>query len=130
MRCAVGPAEENQSLQKPSNISMKPSERVNRFVNSRRLVRMTEGNEAAHPHNVSSFIRDEETAAYISKLLEIIDEQHERIAKLERQPALVSYPRSTLVKPAGRSERAGKRSPETPTAAGILTRLVPANAPF
>ncbi|HVI79717.1 MAG TPA: hypothetical protein VM715_16410 [Candidatus Acidoferrum sp.] len=86
---------------------MKPSERVNRFVSSRRLARMAKGDEAAHPDNVSGFIHDHEVAAYISKLLEVIDEQHERIAKLERQPALVSYPRSALVKGPARENRAG-----------------------
>src|SRR3954468_3305858 len=96
---------------------MKPSERVNRFVSSRRLARMAKGDEAAYPDNVSGFIRDHEVAAYISKLLEVIDEQHEKIAKLERQPALVSYPRSALVKPAGRSGGAGTRPPETAPAA-------------
>lgn len=78
---------------------MKPSDRVSRFVQSRRLTRSTKGDEAAHPHNVSTFIRDPEVAAYISKLLEIVDEQHERIAKLEAQPALVSFPRSAPAKP-------------------------------
>ena len=78
---------------------MTPSERINRFASSRRLGRIAKGNEAVQPHNISGFIRDPEVAAYISKLLEIIDEQDERIRKLERQPALVSYPRSALVKP-------------------------------
>ena len=78
---------------------MKPSERVNRFVHSRRLSRSAQGEEAGRPQNVSGFIRDPEVAAYISKLLEIIDEQHEKLVKLEAQPALVSYPRSALAKP-------------------------------
>src|SRR3954449_11400873 len=107
MRRISGPAQKTCVRRRASMNCMKPSERVNRFVTSRRGARIAKGEEVAHPHNVSSFIRDEEVAAYISKLLEIIDEQHDRITKLERQPMLVSYPRSTLAKPPATEKKAG-----------------------
>ncbi len=73
---------------------MKPSERVNRFVQGRRTKRYAASPElSAQPQNVSGHIQDPEVAAYISKLLDVIDELHGRLAKLEHRPPIVSLPR-------------------------------------
>ena len=65
---------------------MKPSERISRAVNSHRL-------KGDRPQNVSSFVRDPEAAAYIGKLIEIIDELDARVRKYEKLPKLASAPR-------------------------------------
>jgi hypothetical protein len=72
---------------------MKPSDRINNFVRGRREKRYAHGFEAAPLRNVSGHIQDPEAAAYITKLLDVIDEMSARLTKLEKRPQIVSLPR-------------------------------------